>query len=113
MLYGGAAGLHIQGTTKLGTVPTEDDVIEVVGALTQYYRETGFYLERIYKWAEGLGYDHIREVILDDPEQRKAYNARFAHAQSFAQVDPWAEFVGGKDAHEFNPINIRKLEAAE
>jgi len=34
VLYGGAAGLHIQGTTKLGTVPTEEDVIEVVGALT-------------------------------------------------------------------------------
>ncbi|AVW93565.1 nitrite reductase large subunit NirB [Celeribacter baekdonensis] len=113
VLYGGAAGLHIQGTTKLGTVPTEEDVIEVVGALTQYYRETGFYLERIYKWADRLGYDHIREVILDDLDQRKAYNARFAYAQSFAQVDPWAEFVSGKDAHEFNPINISKLEAAE
>jgi len=70
-------------------------------------------LERIYKWADRLGYDHIREVILDDLDQRKAYNTRFAYAQSFAQVDPWAEFVSGKDAHEFNPINISKLEAAE
>ena len=113
IIYGGAAGLHIQGTTPLGKVATEAEVIETICALTQYYRETGFYLERIYKWADRVGYDHIREVIYDDLEQRKAYAERFAYAQSFAQVDPWAEFVAGKDAHEFTPLGVGKLEAAE
>ncbi|WP_319824745.1 nitrite reductase large subunit NirB [Thalassovita sp.] len=113
IVYGGAAGLHIQGTTLLGKVATEQEVIETVCALTQYYRETGFYLERIYKWADRVGYDHIRAVIYDDPQARQEYYERFVFAQQFAQSDPWAEFVGGKDAHEFAPLATLKLEAAE
>ncbi len=113
IIYGGAAGLHIQGTTKLGMVKTEDEVIEVIGALTQYYRETGFYLERIYKWAERLGYDHIRSVVFDTAETRKAYCDRFIHSQTFAQVDPWAERVAGAEAHEFTPLAEISMEAAE
>ncbi len=105
--------MHIQGTTKLGVVPTEEDVIEIVGALTQYYRETGFYLERIYKWADRLGYDHIKSVIYDDADARKAYAERFAFSQKFSQVDPWAERVAGAEAHEFAPMADLKLEAAE
>ncbi|WP_138470258.1 nitrite reductase large subunit NirB [Poseidonocella sp. HB161398] len=113
IVYGGAAGLHIQGTTELGSVKTEEEVIEVVGALTQYYRETGYYLERIYKWADRIGYDHIRETVFDDLEARKAYAERFAFSQQFAQIDPWAERVAGAEAHEFTPMADLKLEAAE
>ncbi|OCX65859.1 nitrite reductase large subunit [Thioclava sp. SK-1] len=113
ILYGGAAGLHIQGTTKMCTVPTEEDVFEYVGALTQYYRETGFYLERIYKWADRLGYDAINDLIINDAEARKGFYERFLYSQKFAQIDPWAEFVSGKDAHEFTPMADIKLEAAE
>ncbi|THD72086.1 NAD(P)/FAD-dependent oxidoreductase [Thalassobius vesicularis] len=113
IVYGGAAGLHIQGTTLLGKVATEQETIETICALTQMYREQGFYLERIYKWADRVGYDHIKEVIYDDLEQRAAYYERFVYSQKFAQVDPWAEFVSGKDAHEFAPLATVKLEAAE
>jgi len=113
IVYGGAAGLHIQGTTELGLVRTEDEVIEVIGALTQYYRESGHYLERIYKWANRVGYDHIRETVLDDLDNRRALAARFAHSQTFAQVDPWAERVAGADSHEFAPLADLTLEAAE
>jgi len=113
IVYGGAAGLHIQGTSPLGKVETEQEVIETICALTQMYREQGFYLERIYKWADRVGYDHIREVILDDLDQRATYYQRFVYSQSFSQVDPWAEFVSGKDAHEFAPLATLNLEAAE
>ncbi|OUS19348.1 nitrite reductase large subunit [Rhodobacterales bacterium 59_46_T64] len=113
ILYGGAAGLHIQGTTMLGKVPTEQDVLETVGALTQYYRETGYYLERIYKWADRIGYDHIKSVIYDDLGQRAAYFDRFIFSQKFAQIDPWAERVAGAEAHEFAPLADLTLEAAE
>ncbi|SLN51237.1 Nitrite reductase [NAD(P)H] [Aquimixticola soesokkakensis] len=113
VLYGGAAGLHIQGTTKLGNVATEQDVIEVVGALTQFYRETGYYLERIYKWADRIGYDHVKAMVFDDLEQRHAYYERFVYSQKFAQIDPWAERVAGAEAHEFSPMAEIKLEAAE
>lgn len=113
ILYGGAAGLHIQGTSLLGKVATEEECIAVIGALTQMYREQGYYLERIYKWADRVGYDYIKSVIMDDLDARAAYLERFVFSQKFAQIDPWAEFVGGKDAHEFAPMAELSLEAAE
>jgi len=47
---GGAAGLHIQGTQVLTHVATEAEAMEVIAAVLQFYREDGWYLERIYKW---------------------------------------------------------------
>ncbi len=112
--FAGAAGLDIKGTEVLGLVKTEDEALEVIVALTQMYREQGRYLERIYKWAKRIGVDEIRRQILDDGERRRAYYDRFVFSQSFAQVDPWAERVSGKDKHEFRPIaTIGYAEAAE
>ncbi|WP_230281587.1 nitrite reductase large subunit NirB [Croceicoccus sp. Ery15] len=102
--YAGAAGIHIQGTTKLATLESEEEVMEVTAAMMQMYREQGFYLERIYKWADRVGHDTIREQILDNPETRRAYYDRFVFSQQFAQTDPWSERVSGKDKHEFKPM---------
>lgn len=102
--FAGAAGLEIQGTEKLGLVATEDDALEHVVALVQMYREQARYLERVYKWAKRIGYDEIRRHIMEDGERRKAYFDRFVFSQKFAQVDPWAERVSGKDKHEFRPM---------
>ncbi len=112
IVYGGAAGLHIQGTTKLGTVKTEEEVIEIAAAMTQMYREQGFYLERIYKWAERVGYDTVKAAILDDTDSRRAYYERFVFSQQFAQTDPWSERVSGVDKHEFKPLAVFGAEAA-
>ena len=103
--FAGAAGLHIKGTEKLYTIETEDEVMEHVAALTQMYREQGHYLDRIYKWADKVGIDYIRETLLDDA-QRKSYAESFHFSQKFYQVDPWAERVKGKEAHHFTPIEI-------
>ncbi|WP_372886263.1 nitrite reductase large subunit NirB [Shimia sp.] len=111
--YAGAAGLHIQGTTKLTTVATEDEVMEIAAAIVQMYREQGHYLERIYKWAERIGHDTVRAAILDDPEGRRAYYDRFVFSQQFAQTDPWSERVSGVDKHEFKPMATLELEPAE
>ena len=102
--FAGAAGLDIKGTETLGHVSSEAEAIEHIAALIQAYREQGRYLERIYKWAKRVGIDAIRKMIMDDPERRKALVARFEFAQSFAQIDPWAERVAGKEAHEFAPL---------
>ncbi|MBR9837370.1 MAG: NAD(P)/FAD-dependent oxidoreductase [Rhodobacteraceae bacterium] len=106
IVYGGAAGLHIQGTTELGTVQTEEEVIEIAGAMTQMYREQGFYLERIYKWADRVGYDTVKAAILDDLASRRAYYERFVFSQKFVQTDPWSERVSGVDKHEFKPMAV-------
>ena len=51
---------------------------------------------------------------MEDVERRKALYERFVYAQTFSQVDPWAERVNGKDAHEFAPIaDLTFKEAAE
>jgi len=80
----------------------------------QLYREQGRYLERIYKWAKRVGSDSIKAHVLDDKDKRAALYGRFVHAQKFVQIDPWAERVAGKDAHEFKPLSvIARQEAAE
>ncbi|MEM1045003.1 MAG: nitrite reductase large subunit NirB, partial [Pseudomonadota bacterium] len=111
--FAGAAGLDIKGTEVLGLVATEDDALEHVVALVQMYREQGYYLERIYKWARRIGVEEVRRQILEDPERRKAYYDRFVFSQKFAQVDPWSERVSGKDKHEFRPLASLGLEAAQ
>ena len=104
--FAGAAGLHIKGTEVLGIVPTEEDVIEYVGAMVQMYREQGHYLDRIYKWVDKVGIDYIRDLLLNNPTERKAFHDRFVFSQKFYQIDPWAERVAGKDAHHFSPLEI-------
>ena len=103
--FAGAAGLDIHGTQVLGHASTEEETIEIIGALTQIYREQGRYLERIYKWAKRVGTESIRAAVIEDREKRRQLFDRFVYSQTFAQaVDPWAERVAGKDAHEFAPI---------
>lgn len=102
--FAGAAGLDIKGTEILCNVETEDEVVEYCTALIQLYREQGFYLERIYKWAKRVGVEKIQEQIVEDEALRKELARKFYFAQKFLQIDPWREYVEGKDAHEFKPL---------
>ncbi len=102
--FAGAAGLDIKGTEVLGLVETEEQAIEHIVAIVQMYREQGYYLERIYKWARRIGYDEVRQQVLHDAEKRKAYYDRFVLSQRYAQVDPWQERVRGKHEYEFAPL---------
>jgi len=112
--FAGAAGLHIKGTQLLCKVAGEDECIEIIAALTQLYREQGHYLERMYKWAERVGVDAIRMIVVEDRDKRRALFARFEISQRKAQIDPWAERAAGRDAHEFNPMaDFTLAEAAE
>lgn len=112
MHFGGAAGLDIKGTEILGNVATEEEVIEHCAALVQLYREQGFYLERVYKWAKRVGVDEVRELIMNDHEKRRELSEKFFYAQSFLQNDPWKERVEGGDAFEFKPLEIKSEEMA-
>ncbi len=112
--FAGAAGMHIKGTEILCTVATEEEALEYCAATVQLYREQGRYLERIYKWADRVGHDTVRAQIVEDHERRNLLYRRFLYSQKFAQVDPWAERVAGKDWREFTPMSdISRLEAAE
>jgi nitrite reductase (NADH) large subunit len=104
IVFAGAAGLDILGTTALGHADSEDETIEMIAALVQLYREQGRYLERIYKWAKRVGVESIRARIVADKPRRRALYDRFVASQVSVQRDPWAERVAGKDAHEFAPL---------
>jgi nitrite reductase (NADH) large subunit len=104
IVFAGAAGLDIKGTEALCHAATEEETIAIIAALVQLYREQGRYLERIYKWAKRVGLESIKAQVVDDPARRRALYDRFVFSQTFAQTDPWAERVAGKDAHEFAPI---------
>ncbi|WP_309644835.1 nitrite reductase large subunit NirB [Phenylobacterium sp.] len=103
---GGAAGLHIQGAELLTKVAGETEAMWVICAITQLYREQGWYLERIYKWMARVGLDHIRARV-EDVDSRKALYDRFAYSQRFSRVDPWAERVAGRHGEEFTPLSRR------
>ena len=114
IVFAGAAGLDIKGTEMLCHATTEDEAIEIIAALVQLYREQGRYLERIYKWAKRVGIPSITAQVVDDIARRRALYDRFVHSQRFAQIDPWAERVAGRDAHEFTPMaRLHYQEAAE
>ncbi len=108
---GGAAGMDVKETELLVQVPTEDEAIEVVMAVTQAYREGGKYLDRLYKWMAKVGLDWIKETVVDNLDNRRALVERFELSQSIYRKDPWAEHA--KEAQRFAPIADLTLEAAE
>lgn len=109
---GGAAGMDVKETELLVQVPTEEEAIEVVMAVTQAYREGGKYLDRIYKWLAKVGMDWVKETVVEDLENRRALVERFELSQTIYRKDPWAEHVENQ-AHSYQPLADLTLEAAE
>ena len=109
---GGAAGMDVKETELLVQVPTEDEAIEVVMAVTQAYREGGKYLDRLYKWLAKVGMDWVKAQVVDDLGNRKALVERFELSQSIYRKDPWAEHAITK-REEYAPMADLTLEAAE
>ena len=103
--FAGAAGMEVLKTEILCKVASEAEALETCSALLQLYREQGWYLERIYKWAARAGHDRIRAQIVEDAENRAALHQRFLYSQSFSQTDPWEERASRSvDAHEFHVL---------
>ncbi len=108
---GGAAGMDVKETELLIQVPTEDETILVIKAITQLYRENAKYLDRIYKWLGKVGMDWVKEQI-DDLDNRQALVDRFELSQSVYRHDPWAKHIEDK-AETYQPLANLPLEAAE
>ena len=106
----GAAGMDVRETEPLITVTTEAEVMEVIAAFVQLYRENARYLHRIYKWVARVGLDWCRAQIAD-PDTRRALYDRFLLSQSVYQTDPWAEHAAQPAA--WAPLADLTLRAAE
>ncbi|MGP0585798.1 nitrite reductase large subunit NirB [Paenibacillus timonensis] len=92
IFIGGNGGIKARLADSLCKVKTDEELIELCGAIMQYYRETGNYLERTSEWVERLGLEHIRSVVVDDAENRKALMERIEFA--LTQVtDPWKKVL--------------------
>lgn len=100
---GGNGGIKIRATDLLCKVTTEEEVMEYCGAFLQLYRQEARYLERTAPWLERVGLKYVQERIVDDTENRSALHAKFLHAQTFAQVDPWAEDATN-NVQKFQPL---------
>jgi nitrite reductase (NADH) large subunit len=88
---GGNGGIKIRATDLLCKVTTDQEVMEYACAFLQLYRMEARYLERTAPWIERVGLKYVQERIVDDAALRRSLYEDFLHAQSFAQIDPWAE----------------------
>ncbi|MEJ7460059.1 nitrite reductase large subunit NirB [Staphylococcus warneri] len=95
LYIGGNGGTEVTKGQLLTTVETEDEVIRICGALMQYYRETGIYAERTAPWLERLGFENVKEVLLD-PERQQALFDRVMEAKQAIQEEPWQAIVNDK-----------------
>lgn len=92
---GGNGGTEVTIGQYLTTVETEAEVLKLCGALMQYYRETGNYAERTAPWLNRLGFEHVRNILLDKAKQDVLY-ARILEAKCAVEKEPWSEIVNSK-----------------
>ncbi|UXR33315.1 nitrite reductase large subunit NirB [Staphylococcus simulans] len=93
---GGNGGTEVVKGQFLNTVETEDDVIKLCGAYMQYYRETGIYTERTAPWLERMGFDVVKEYVLN-PENQDALYERIMEAKRAVEQEPWSEIVNDRE----------------
>jgi len=107
---GGAAGSKVRKGDILVTVETHDGVLLYMGRFMQYYRENAKYLERTYDFAERLGIEKLRAILVDDLEGICARLDAEIKAAADAYVDPWREAV--KPVHPSQFVNALPVEEA-
>lgn len=99
IFVGGNGGIKARLADSLCKVKTDDELIEIVGAIMQYYRESGNYLERTSEWVERIGLDTIKANIVDDHENRKALMERIEFALQQVE-DPWKKMLNDTEHRE-------------
>ena len=93
---GGNGGTDVTIGQLLTTVETEDEVIKLCGALMQYYRETGIYAERTAPWLNRLGFENVKEVLLNADRQEELFE-RIMDAKKAIDSEPWKAIVENKE----------------
>ncbi|WP_337032758.1 nitrite reductase large subunit NirB [Paenibacillus illinoisensis] len=96
LFIGGNGGIKARLADSLCKVKTDAELIELCGAIIQYYRETGNYLERTSEWVERMGLEQIRSVVVDNVEERKALMERIEFALSHVE-DPWKKALRNEE----------------
>ncbi|MFB4164412.1 nitrite reductase large subunit NirB [Alteribacillus sp. JSM 102045] len=99
LYVGGNGGVDLRGGDLFCKVNTKEELVDIISAFLQYYRENARYLERTSHFVERVGLDHMKEVVLEDPEGRKQLIERLEVALSTGR-DPWKEVVDSEDKQQ-------------
>ncbi|MGE4449583.1 MAG: nitrite reductase large subunit NirB [Azospira sp.] len=99
----GNGGIKTEAAQFLCKVATAEEVKEYSGAFLQLYREEGFYLERTVHYVQRVGLDHVKRLVVEDEDNRKALHARLLDSLKDA-ADPWAEYQEAPARREFEPL---------
>lgn len=101
----GNGGIKTEAAQFLCKVATAEEVKEYSGAFLQLYREEGFYLERTVHYVQRVGLDHVKRLVVEDEDNRKALHARLLDSLKDA-ADPWAEHQETPARREFEPLTF-------
>ncbi|MBS0511291.1 MAG: NAD(P)/FAD-dependent oxidoreductase [Proteobacteria bacterium] len=86
----GNGGIKTEVAQFLCKVSTSEEVREYSAAFLQLYREEGFYLERTVHYVHRVGLEHVKKLVVEDADNRKALYGRLLFAVQDYK-DPWAE----------------------
>ncbi|PRC41552.1 nitrite reductase large subunit [Mycobacterium sp. ITM-2017-0098] len=101
---GGAAGAHIRKGDLLATVDSADAVMTLTGRFLQHYRESANWLERTYKWVPRMGIEHLRSVLVDEPDEAFLAGLDERMQKSVAAYrDPWQDGREPASVGQFRP----------
>lgn len=110
---GGNGGVKVRAADLLCTVKEQSEVIEIVKAYTQFYREDGRHNERTAGWIERIGLDKVKKTVVEDMESRKALVKRLDFYLETLKNDPWYERIEARDAGrmelagDYLPITVK------
>jgi len=87
---GGCGGIKLKSAELLAPVTSSEEVIEIIGAFLQHYREEAEYGERTYAWAQRVGIETIKNAVVVDKKKRERLFKSLSEALR-ATEDPWKE----------------------
>ncbi|MFL6719554.1 MAG: nitrite reductase large subunit NirB [Burkholderiaceae bacterium] len=103
---GGNGGIKTEVAHFFVKLKTHEEVLEYAGAFLQLYREEGWYLERTVHYLARVGLDHVKKMVLEDHEGRRALYERLMFSLD-GLPDPWHEFDRAQvDARQFTPLTV-------
>nr|WP_314629029.1 nitrite reductase large subunit NirB [uncultured Noviherbaspirillum sp.] len=103
---GGNGGIKTEVAHFFTKLKTHEEVMEYTGAFLQIYREEGWYLERTVHYLARVGLEHVKKMVLEDHDNRRALYERLLFSLD-GLPDPWHEFDRAMvDARQFTPLTV-------
>lgn len=100
IMIGGNGGTELVEAQHLVTVETEDEVVDLCGAMLQYYRETGIYGERTAPWVERMGFENVKTVLLDADKRKELWKGLNKAIAAKGRNDTWGPITKDVDLRE-------------